>query len=115
MPGAITPHDPPSAGTGKADQQAAKPRRNKVQEVVCASGSPAEGAPPFLPVADHAVSCLNRSEEHTSVLQSLLRLSYAVFCLQKKNRFTTKQSQTTLQNTCATQRQISTQSFHTFP
>src|SRR3546814_6409882 len=59
MPGAITPHDPPSAGTGKADQQAAKPRRNKVQEVVCASGSPAEGAPPFLPVADHAVSCIN--------------------------------------------------------
>src|SRR3546814_10869331 len=26
-----------------------------------------------------------RSEEHTSELQSLLRISYAVFCLQKKN------------------------------
>src|SRR3546814_5175993 len=26
-----------------------------------------------------------RSEEHTSELQSLLRLSYAVFCLKKKN------------------------------
>src|SRR3546814_9806459 len=26
-----------------------------------------------------------RSEEHTSELQSLMRLSYAVFCLQKKN------------------------------
>src|SRR3546814_6402182 len=26
-----------------------------------------------------------RSEEHTSVLQSLMRISYAVFCLQKKN------------------------------
>src|SRR3546814_10854657 len=32
-----------------------------------------------------------RSEEHTSELQSLMRISYAVFCLKKKNRrkFTT--------------------------
>src|SRR3546814_8533808 len=29
-----------------------------------------------------------RSEEHTSELQSLMRLSYAVFCLQKKNKQT---------------------------
>src|SRR3546814_4242795 len=27
-----------------------------------------------------------RSEEHTSELQSLIRISYAVFCLKKKNR-----------------------------
>src|SRR3546814_6124363 len=27
----------------------------------------------------------SRSEEHTSELQSLLRISYAVFCLKKKN------------------------------
>src|SRR3546814_3411689 len=27
---------------------------------------------------------VNRSEEHTSELQSLMRISYAVFCLQKK-------------------------------
>src|SRR3546814_9532792 len=29
-------------------------------------------------------SAVDRSEEHTSELQSLMRLSYAVFCLQKK-------------------------------
>src|SRR3546814_6489297 len=29
---------------------------------------------------------LERSEEHTSELQSLMRISYAVFCLKKKNR-----------------------------
>src|SRR3546814_171685 len=29
---------------------------------------------------------LERSEEHTSELQSLMRLSYAVFCLKKKNK-----------------------------
>src|SRR3546814_5233569 len=31
-----------------------------------------------------------RSEEHTSELQSLMRISYAVFCLKKKNRITNK-------------------------
>src|SRR3546814_3789796 len=28
----------------------------------------------------------SRSEEHTSELQSLMRISYAVFCLKKKNK-----------------------------
>src|SRR3546814_3084987 len=31
-----------------------------------------------------------RSEEHTSELQSLMRISYAVFCLQKKKHITNK-------------------------
>src|SRR3546814_9444888 len=31
-----------------------------------------------------------RSEEHTSELQSLMRISYAVFCLKKKKKTTTK-------------------------
>src|SRR3546814_8886444 len=30
-------------------------------------------------------SARSRSEEHTSELQSLMRISYAVFCLKKKN------------------------------
>src|SRR3546814_1266066 len=29
---------------------------------------------------------IQRSEEHTSELQSLMRISYAVFCLKKKNK-----------------------------
>src|SRR3546814_9533039 len=36
---------------------------------------------PRVPVPSEA-----RSEEHTSELQSLMRISYAVFCLKKKNR-----------------------------
>src|SRR3546814_6190034 len=32
-----------------------------------------------------------RSEEHTSELQSLMRISYAVFCLKKKNRISNTQ------------------------
>src|SRR3546814_10848303 len=31
------------------------------------------------------ISAQNRSEEHTSELQSLMRISYAVFCLKKKH------------------------------
>src|SRR3546814_8766077 len=32
-----------------------------------------------------------RSEEHTSELQSLMRISYAVFCLKKKTKMTNQQ------------------------
>src|SRR3546814_9975197 len=32
-----------------------------------------------------AALCHQRSEEHTSELKSLMRISYAVFCLKKKN------------------------------
>src|SRR3546814_9502556 len=35
----------------------------------------------------------NRSEEHTSELQSLMRISYAVFCLKKKKKNTHTQTQ----------------------
>src|SRR3546814_8922341 len=39
----------------------------------------------------HLKSCprriRERSEEHTSELQSLMRISYAVFCLKKKNEY----------------------------
>src|SRR3546814_4288259 len=47
-----------------------------------------------------STSPATRSEEHTSELQSLMRISYAVFCLQKKkkhNRITTE-SQPIIQN-----------------
>src|SRR3546814_8191483 len=35
---------------------------------------------------DHLVADAVRSEEHTSELQSLMRISYAVFCLKKKRQ-----------------------------
>src|SRR3546814_8491392 len=40
------------------------------------------------------VSIDERSEEHTSELQSLMRISYAVFCLKKKKQKTHKQTYT---------------------
>src|SRR3546814_6518366 len=36
----------------------------------------------------HAPFGFTRSEEHTSELQSLMRISYAVFCLKKKKKTT---------------------------
>src|SRR3546814_5745296 len=36
--------------------------------------------------ADRPYIEAERSEEHTSELQSLMRISYAVFCLKKKNK-----------------------------
>src|SRR3546814_4626485 len=52
-------------------------------------GAAAGGALPYgrcrprRAAAGHAAG--HRSEEHTSELQSLMRISYAVFCLKKKN------------------------------
>src|SRR3546814_9430879 len=40
-----------------------------------------------------------RSEEHTSELQSLMRISYAVFCLKKKKRTITIQNRRVFKRT----------------
>src|SRR3546814_2158276 len=39
---------------------------------------------PKITFRNESVLCLERSEEHTSELQSLMRISYAVFCLKKQ-------------------------------
>src|SRR3546814_3906452 len=44
-----------------------------------------EGAPPRKITVDDANGIAKRSEEHTSELQSLMRISYPVFCLKKKH------------------------------
>src|SRR3546814_2050981 len=48
-----------------------------------ARGEPPVGAEDF-PVGEK-VATARRSEEHTSELQSLMRISYAVFCLKKNH------------------------------
>src|SRR3546814_2686095 len=47
---------------------------------------PAFGEPQRLDVEALGFQGAERSEEHTSELQSLLRISYAVFCLTKKTQ-----------------------------
>src|SRR3546814_3918090 len=52
-----------------------------------------------LPAGRPQAHAVGRSEEHTSELQSLMRISYAVFCLKTKkthkNKIITKQEQNT--------------------
>src|SRR3546814_3702919 len=52
----------------------------RIFEPVIAALREEAGLPPFS----------ERSEEHTSELQSLMRISYAVFCLKKKKKIITK-------------------------
>src|SRR3546814_3198302 len=55
---------------------------------------------PALPALKTELGAICRSEEHTSELQSLMRISYAVFCLKKKKRsdkdYTTHNSPSTI-------------------
>src|SRR3546814_1098116 len=78
----------PSASTISS----ATPKKGLVAEPGFRSVAPGNGAIMAAPVSVcHQVSMIGqrpspgtRSEEHTSELQSLMRISYAVFCLKKK-------------------------------
>src|SRR3546814_1753476 len=60
-------------GQGGRTAPARQPRRDRQRDrYLCGAATPG-----FVAV---------RSEEHTSELQSLMRISYAVFCLKKKNK-----------------------------
>src|SRR3546814_7799297 len=41
-------------------------------------------------IVEHVIGIEDRSEEHTSALQSLMRISYAVFCLKKNKQTSNK-------------------------
>src|SRR3546814_7963740 len=59
--------------------EAGKPDQAGIEGVLCGG---TRGRPRHL----HTMALHSwRSEEHTSELQSLMRISYAVFCLKKKN------------------------------
>src|SRR3546814_20811104 len=51
-------------------------------------GDESQGLIEGIPALDPARRDFDRSEEHTSELQSLMRISYAVFCLKKKKKTT---------------------------
>src|SRR3546814_5780476 len=61
---------------------------------------------PFVRLFDDGFG-MDRSEEHTSELQSLMRISYAVFCLKKNNKPTTKARKS---DSKTTRRQVFTRS-----
>src|SRR3546814_6877712 len=53
------------------------------------------------PLRNLAIDCRDfaRSEEHTSELQSLMRISYAVFCLKKKTKTQRQKNKSNLYDT----------------
>src|SRR3546814_1438210 len=61
-----------------------------------AGGDPRPAAQPAEPAA--GLHLPGRSEEHTSELQSLMRISYAVFCLKKKTHTNRIQQYTTTES-----------------
>src|SRR3546814_3475643 len=59
-----------------------------VHDIVGMAADPAQNAEAGLNEERCFHQSTVRSEEHTSELQSLMRISYAVFCLKKKNNMT---------------------------
>src|SRR3546814_7113638 len=72
------------AGAGARQQQVVAGAGEAAEHVVALGDQLAPAARTELSGCAVAV----RSEEHTSELQSLMRISYAVFCLKKQNRTT---------------------------
>src|SRR3546814_8007656 len=84
--------------SAKHDMPLETPSRTSIERKLHASGFEFEGVSTkyvleFVPhpddfggdtIALEEFDAAKRSEEHTSELQSLMRISYAVFCLQKK-------------------------------
>src|SRR3546814_1830967 len=76
-----------------AEVKSATPSGFDIENKAVVSADPAETYAALTRVgewwnSEHTYSgnAANRSEEHTSELQSLMRISYAVFCLKKKNK-----------------------------
>src|SRR3546814_3659449 len=73
-PGRPAPADERGTGRDRApDERRGRERGDRLVQ----AGRRTAPDPPLYPA---------RSEEHTSELQSLMRISYAVFCLKKKNK-----------------------------
>src|SRR3546814_5295747 len=92
MPRDLAPAPAAAAARDPADP-AGGPVRAGLFPRQATQGEPHRHGPQLARVhADHAAAATpepaqrRRSEEHTSELQSLMRISYAVFCLKKKNK-----------------------------
>src|SRR3546814_8710085 len=82
VPGAVGQRDRPYPAVRRAHHPSRPRLLVAVAAALPAPSSLGGGAAPGR--AHGAAVARRRSEEHTSELQSLLRLSYAVFCLKKK-------------------------------
>src|SRR3546814_6363223 len=72
--------------------QRRKMLRRSLADHVPSGALEAAGIDPTRRAEELALDDWVRSEEHTSELQSLMRISYAVFCLKKKNKATNQKN-----------------------
>src|SRR3546814_2033234 len=79
----------PGAPEPRAERPAGGRREPGAAPVGAPLGQPPHHASFAGAAAEIEIGHLDRSEEHTSELQSLMSISYAVFCLQKKQNPTT--------------------------
>src|SRR3546814_9826594 len=96
------PHQPDGRCPGAAGQSHFPVQYGKLARRVCKCRPMPGHAPGRAACApcSTASGARQRSEEHTSELQSLMRNSYAVFCLKKKTKNTHQQKHNiTLRNT----------------
>src|SRR3546814_4665868 len=84
----------PRQATAKAaePENCAPPRRSPGRGRAAARGRASRPCPLRARRRTGSAGAPERSEEHTSELQSLMRISYAVFCLKKKKTKTKLQS-----------------------
>src|SRR3546814_10230947 len=82
--GAVAKRASPRAARTRSDRERVSARRHLRDDGARAAARPRRAAEPRR----------FRSEEHTSELQSLMRISYAVFCLKKKKNNTMSMHQT---------------------
>src|SRR3546814_4722088 len=75
-PGNNRPRENMQVATGEDVQSVLGILQQKANHAVLVDGKP----------TPRSVTHVKRSEEHTSELQSLMRISYAVFCLKKKKK-----------------------------
>src|SRR3546814_5755245 len=74
---------PRTSGCSWSSSRAGSRRSESSTRVLATSDSAEFRSPLAAELADER-DAADRSEEHTSELQSLMRISYAVFCLKKK-------------------------------
>src|SRR3546814_2072884 len=95
----IVPRESPASWGNTENGMASLRAQAMAARSYAAAGDTRWGSPHTVVGAD-ATSCddqfcqvYGRSEEHTSELQSLMRISYAVFCLKKKKTLNTRKKQ----------------------
>src|SRR3546814_6096131 len=75
----------PAVSAQETGPQDAETQRAGIEDIVVTANRRTENVQD-VPLSITAISSSDRSEEHTSELQSLMRISYAVFCLKKKKK-----------------------------